>query len=223
MVRNFQKFLWTLAYLDIIFQFPRNFQVWFVASRFHSIFLELSQINRLKFSRFYLLHQKPGCTKVPKNGFHTELTESSNLLFCVATRLVSPIKVSVESSIIVEKGSFEKFLIWFLYQIFDVRKRTEGCVPNHLGFQNHVSPLVEARFFLLRSQSKNFSFEQTFRLKRCRFSSFRQKADGPKFPKGAMIFDLSRCSNSIFSDISGSICCIKISIEFFWSSHKSND
>ena len=109
MVRKLQNFLWTLADLDIITQFPRNFQVWFVASRFHSIFLELSQINRLKFSRFYLLHQKPGCTKVPKNGFHTELTESSNLLFCVATRLVSPINASVKSSIIIEKNRLRSF------------------------------------------------------------------------------------------------------------------
>ena len=118
---------------------------------FNRIFLELSQINRLKSSRFFLLHQKPGCTNVPKTDFHTEFTESSNLIFCVATRLVSPINVSVDSSILVEKGSTEKFLNWFLYQIFDVRKRTEGCVLNHLGFQNHVSPLVEARFFPLRS------------------------------------------------------------------------
>ena len=223
MVRKLQNILWTLADIDIITQFSRKFQVWFVASRFHSIFFELSQINRLKFSRFFLLHQKPVCTKVPKNDFHTELTESSNLLFCVATRLVSPINVSVESSIIVEKGSFEKFLIWFLYQNFNVRKRTEGYVLNHLGFQNHVSTLVEAWFFPSWSQSKSFSFEQAFRLKRCRFSSLQQKPDGPKVPKVFMNFGLSRYYNSIFSEFSGSICCIKISIDFFWSCHKSID
>ena len=49
------------------------------------------------------------------------------------------------------------------------------------------------------------------------------ETDCPKVPEGAMIFDLSRCSNSIFSENSGSICCIKISIEFFWSCHKSID
>ena len=36
MVGKFQKFSWTLAYLDIITQFSRNFQVRFVASRFQS-------------------------------------------------------------------------------------------------------------------------------------------------------------------------------------------
>ena len=124
---------------------------------------------------------------------------------------------------IVEKGSIEKFLIWFFYQIFGVRERTEGCVFNHLSFQYHVSTIVEAWLFPSRSQSKNFSFEQTFRLKRCRFSSMQQKVDGTKVPKGAMIFDSTRYSNSIFSEISGSICCIKISIDSFWSCHKSND
>ena len=163
----------------------------------------------------FLLHQKRDWNKVPKTDFHTELTETSNLIFCVATRFVSPIKASVGSPTVLVQDSIEKFLIWFLYQLFDVRKRTEGCVLNQLGFQNHVSTLVEARFFPSRSQLKNFSFDQTFRLKRCWFSSFQQKAEGPKVPKCAMIFDLSRCSNSIFSEISGSICCIKIWIEFF--------
>ena len=49
------------------------------------------------------------------------------------------------------------------------------------------------------------------------------KIDGPKFPKVSMNFGLSRYSNSIFSEFSGSICCIKISIEFIWSCHKSID
>ena len=101
-----------------------------------------------------MLHQKPGCTKVPKTDFHTEWTEYSNLIFCVATRLVYPISVSLESSISVEKGSIEKFLSWFFYQVFGVQKRTEGCVFIHLGFQYHVSTLIEARFFLSRSQSE---------------------------------------------------------------------
>ena len=112
---------------------------------------------------------------------------------------------------------------WILVSKFWCPKRTEGCVFNHLGFQYHVSTLVETWFLPSRSQSKNFSFEQTFRLKRCRFSSLQQKVDGPKVPKGAMIFDSSRYSNSIFSEISGSICCLKISIDFFWSCHKSID
>ena len=170
----------------------------------------------------FLLHQKRDWNKVPKTDFHTELTETSNLIFCVATRFVSPIKVSVGNPTVLVQDSIEKFLIWFLYQIFDVRERTECCVLNQLGFQNHVSTLVEARFFPSRSQLKHFSFDQSFRLKRCWFSSFQENADGPKFPKGAMIFDSSRCSNSIFSEISGSICCIKIWIEFFfWSCHNS--
>ena len=92
-----------------------------------------------------------------------------------------------------------------------------------LDFQNHVFPLVEGWFLPSRSQSKRFSFEQTFTLERCRFSSLQQKPDGPKVPKVSLNFGLSRCSNSIFSEFSGSICCILISIEFSWSCHKSID
>ena len=93
-------------------------------------------------------------------------------------------------------------------------------ILNHLDFQNHVSPLVEAWFFPSRSQSKRFSFEQTFRLEGCQYSSLQQKPEGPKVPKVSMNFSLSRCSNSSFSGFSGSICCIRISIEVFWSCHK---
>ena len=117
----------------------------------------------IKKESVFLLHQKPGSTKVPKTDFQTEMTEYSNLIFCVAPRLVPPINVSVENPTVVVQDSIENFLIWFLYQNFDVRERTEGCVLNHLGFQNHVSMLVEARFFPSRSQLKNFSFEQTFK------------------------------------------------------------
>ena len=93
-------------------------------------------------------------------------------------------------------------------------------ILNHLDFQNHVSPLVEAWFFPSRSQSKRFSFEQTFRLEGCQYSSLQQKPEGPKVPKVSMNFSLSRCSNSSLSGFSGSICCIRISIEVFWSCHK---
>ena len=124
-VRKFQKFLWILAYLDVLSQFPRSFQVRFVASRFHSNFFGVVTNQSIKKYQVFLLHQKPGRSKVPKTVFHTELTVSSNLIFCVATRLVSPISVSVERSMIVDKGSIEKFLIWFLYWNIDVQKRTE--------------------------------------------------------------------------------------------------
>ena len=102
----------------------------------------------------FLLHQKRDWNKVPKTDFHTELTETSNLIFCVATRFVSPIKVSVGSPTVVVQDSIEKVLIWFLYQIFDVQERTECCVLNQLGFQHPVSPLVEAWFLPSRSQSE---------------------------------------------------------------------
>ena len=94
-------------------------------------------------------------------------------------------------------------------------------VLNHLDFHNDVSPLVEAWFLPSRSRSKRFIFELTFKLKRCRFSSLQRKPDDPKVPKVSMKFGLSRFSNSIFSEFSGSICCIKISINFFWSCRKS--
>ena len=88
-------------------------------------FFGVVKINRLKSGRFFVAPET-WLYQSSKTDFHTELNESSNLNFCVATRLVSLINVSVESSIIAEKGSIEKFLIWFLYQNFDVRKRTEG-------------------------------------------------------------------------------------------------
>ena len=106
----------------------------------------------------FLLHQKRDWNKVPKTDFHTELTETSNLIFCVATRFVSPIKVSVGSPTVVVQDSIEKVLIWFLYQIFDVRERTECCVLNQLGFQNHVSTLVEARFFAIEVSIETLQF-----------------------------------------------------------------
>ena len=39
-IKTFQKVLWSLIYLHIQTQAARNFQVWFVASRFQSIFVE---------------------------------------------------------------------------------------------------------------------------------------------------------------------------------------
>ena len=110
---------------------------------------------------------------------------------------------------------------WEVFNLIHVSKfwcpRTHWrlCFFNHVGFQNHVSTLVEARNFPSRSQSKNISFEQTFRLKRCRFSSLQQKPDDPKVPKVSMNFGLSLFSNSFFSESSSSNCSIKTSIDFF--------
>ena len=186
-------------------------------------FLELSQINRFKISGIFLLHQKPSCTKVPKNDFHTELTESSNLLFCVGTRLVSPINVSVESSINVEKGSFEKFLVWFLYQVFGVRKRTEGCVLDHLGFQNHVSTLVEAWFLPSRSQSERNNLSRRLGWKDVDFLPCNRNLLVRKFQKvqGALIYldVLTQFSRNFQVQFVAS----RFQSTFFWSCHKSID
>ena len=43
----------------------------------------------------------------------------------------------------------------------------------------------------------------------------QMKPDGPKIPKGAMIFVLSRCCNSIFSEFTCLICSIEIPIDPF--------
>ena len=95
---------------------------------------------------------------------------------------------------------------------FESSRYSESCFYVSRGVISSIAVSIENKYF-----------EQTYRLKVCRFSSLQEKPDGPKFPKGSMNFDLSRYSNSIFSEFSRSSCCIKISIEFFWSCHKSID
>ena len=69
--------------------------------------MEFCQINRLKIIRFSFLHQNPDCTKVPIPDFGTDFTESSNLLFWLATGLVSAIKLSIGRPTILEEDSIE--------------------------------------------------------------------------------------------------------------------
>ena len=118
---------------------------------------------------------------------------------------------------------WEVFTLILVLNYWCPKRHWRFSVLNHLDFQNHISPLVEAWFLPSRSQSERFCFEQTFSLERCRFSSLQQKPDGPKFPEVSMNFGLSRYYISTISEFSGSICCIKLSIEFFWSCHKSID
>ena len=80
-----------------------------------------------------------------------------------------------------------------------IRKLTEVFFLIHLDFEKLVLPWVEAWFFPSRSEWEVFNFRQTFKLKKCRTCSLQLKTDGPKFPKVAIICDLTRCSNTIFS------------------------
>ena len=114
-----------------------------------------------------------------------------------------------------EGFDWEVFKLILVLKYWCPKTHWKLSILNHLDFQNHVSPLVEAWFFPSRSQSKRFSFEQTFRLERSRYSSLQQKPEGPKVPKVSMNFSLSRYPNSIFSEFSGSNCSIKTSIDIF--------
>ena len=161
-------------------------------------FLEFWKINRLK-SIWFFLRQNPGCTKVSKTDFDTDLTFPSNFIFCVATGLVSPINVSVKSSTVVVEGSKEEFFNFILeLKSWCPETHWRFLVLNNIDFQIIVSPVVEAWFLQSRSRSTKIVFELTFSLKRCQFSSLQQKPDGAKVSKDAMHFDLSRFSKSIF-------------------------
>ena len=159
--------------------FP-NLHVWFVPSRCQSISLEWWQISRINSSRLCSLHHNPDCTKVPKTDFDTDFTESSNFIFCVATGLVSPINVSVESSTVVVEGSVEEFFFILALKSWCPETHWRFLVLNNIDFQIIVSPVVEAWFLQSTSRSTKIVFELTFSLKRCRFSSLHQKLDGSK-------------------------------------------
>ena len=68
---------------------------------------------------------------------------------------------------------------------------------NHLDFEKHVLPWVEARLLPSRSQSEVFNFLQTITFQNCRISSLQLKPDCPKIPEIAVICDWSPCLNSI--------------------------
>ena len=112
----------------------------------------------------------------------------------------------VENSTVLEESSIRKFFIWVLASRSWCPKTLWRFVSlNYLNLQSHVPPHVEVWFVPSKCQRKSYHLRQTFRMKRCRFSSFQQKPDGSIVPKGAMNFDLSRYWNSIFSKTTGFI------------------
>ena len=177
--------------------------------------MELWQISRIISSRLCTLHQNPDCAKVPKSDFANDLILCSNLICCVAFGLHSPIIVSIWSSTFVVKESIEKFLFLILpskcWYYEDALKLFLNTSILKIVFLWVLIPW----FLPSRSQSEFHNFWQTFRLKSCRLFSLQQKPDGRKNPKGAMFFDLTRCSNSVFSEATGSICRIKTPSDFF--------
>ena len=98
-----------LIYLAIQKQFSPKLQVCFVLPRFLSSSMEWWQISRINSSRLCSLNQNHVCTKVPKTDSDTDLSEFSNLKLCVGTGSVSPIKVSIESSTVVQEDSLRMF------------------------------------------------------------------------------------------------------------------
>ena len=100
----------------------------------------------------FFLHQNPDCTKVSITDFDTDSTESSNLIFSVATGLVSAIIVSIDRPTIVKEFSIERFFLaiksWYS------GKPLNFPFFNHLEHENHVSPWLEAWFLPSKSQSE---------------------------------------------------------------------
>ena len=198
-------------------------QVWIVVSRSQSISLELWQISRRKSSRMCFLHQNSDCTKVSKTDFHGDLIFK---LYILRSYRFGFSHQRVNRKLYNYSGEFDWRFFYFdscitilmsgnaqMVFSFESRRSSEKCFSVSRGLIFSIKVSIE----------KKIIFVLTFRLERCHFSSLQQKPDGPKVPKVSMNFGLSRYSDSIFSDLSGSICCIKISIEFSWSCHKSND
>ena len=102
--------IWFISLFKI--NFLRNFRFQLLHQDPNWLFMEFSKTNRLKSSRFSLLHQNPDCTKVAITDVNTDLTCSSNMIFCVATDLVSVIKISIKILTIVEDDSIERFLLF---------------------------------------------------------------------------------------------------------------
>ena len=100
------------------------------------------------------------------------------------------------------------------FKMLVLRRRTEVFLNTSILKIVFLWVLI-AWFLPSRSQSEFHNFWQTFRLKSCRLFSLQQKPDGRKNPKGAMFFYLTRCSNSVFSEATGSISWIKTPSDFF--------
>ena len=119
-------------------------------------------------------------------------------------RVRFPIIKRVKNSTVLEESSIRSFFIWVPASRSWCPKTLWRFVGlNYLNLQSHVPPYVEVWFGPSKCQRKSYHLRQTFRKKRCRFSSFQQKPDGSIVPKGAMNFDLSRYWNSIFSKTTG--------------------
>ena len=119
-----------------------------------------------------------------KAEYDDDLTQSSILMFCVATGLVSPINVSIGSSTVKEENSTEKFFILSLAsKSLCPKTHSRFSVLNHLQFQKHVLQQLEACSLPSRPQWKVFNFRQTFTLKSCRLCFWQQNTDSLIIPK----------------------------------------
>ena len=164
-----------------------------------SITLELWRINRLKSNRFSFLHQNLDCINVQssKNWLWWWPNLISKLDILCSYRFGFSHQRYSRSPYSCRGGfDWEVFAFDSCIKSLILRKRSGVFFLNHLDTAKHVLPWVQARFFPSMSQSEVFNFLQTIRLKKCRNSSLLLMPDGPKIPKSAVTFDLSRCSNS---------------------------
>ena len=139
------------------FNFLPNFRFQLLHQDPNWLFMELSWINRLKSSRFSLLHQNLDCTKVRK--LILMMTQFSNLIFCVANGLASPMNVLIESPIVVVGYSIEFFYFDSCITIlmsrnalkvfsFKTRRSSKKCFSVSTGLNSSIKVSIELKSIL---------------------------------------------------------------------------
>ena len=196
------------------FNFLRNFMFQLLHQDPNWIFMKLSQINRLKSGPFRLLHQNLDCTKVRK--LILMMTCFSNLIFCAATGLVSPINVLIASPIVVVEDSIEEFFYFdsciailmsgnaLMVFSFESRRSSKKIFSVSTGLNSSIKVSIEKKIL-----------ELTFSFKKCRLSSCYKILMVQNFQKVQCIMISLGIQNSFSSENFRLICCMKTPIEFY--------
>ena len=176
--------------------------------------MELWQINRLKSNRFSLMHRNPDCTKVPIPDFGTDFTESSNLFFWLANGLASAIKISIKIPTIVEEDSIERFFnFWNKILIF--WKRTEFSLFQPPRLWKSCFSVSWGLIFSIMISIRSFWLLANLQVEKLSKFFLAAETWWSKNPEGAIIFHLTRCSNSILSKFTCLFCSITIATDIF--------
>ena len=165
MVRKFQKFLWILAYLDILTPFFSEFSGSICCIKISiKFFWSCRKSIDWKVVGFFVVASETWLYQSSKNWFSYwvdwifKLDILHSYPFGFSHQRVSQKLCNCREGI-----DYKIFHLIPVLKYWCPKTHWKYLALNHLDFQNLVSPLVGAWFLPSRSQSRIFSFEQTFK------------------------------------------------------------